>query len=179
MIVVIDLEATCWEERPHDNQMEIIEIGAIKVDLHKGEIVDRYQSFIRPTTSRELSDFCKRLTTITQDDVNRAGYFWEVYPGFTKWFGSPNKNLLASWGNYDKNQIMKDCQLHRLKYHFGDQHWNAKRMFAERFGLKKELGLSAALEFLGMEFKGTPHRAISDAENTARLLIRVFNERTV
>ena len=176
MIKVIDLEATCWNDGSNDRVSEIIEIGGVSVDLSTGQIIDRFQAFIRPQLNPILSDFCKELTSITQKDVDTARYFNEVYPSFVKWFGSKNKHILASWGNYDKNQLRRDVERHGLEWKMGDEHWNLKHMFEQRFATGSQMGLNTAVQRLGMKFVGTHHRGISDAENGGNILIRMFHE---
>lgn len=71
--IIFDLEATCWEN-DHKRQNEIIEIGAVK--LNEGlKTVSDFQIFVKPALSPQLSDFCKRLTSISQADVDAAVYF--------------------------------------------------------------------------------------------------------
>jgi inhibitor of KinA sporulation pathway (predicted exonuclease) len=120
-----------------------------------------------------LSDFCKELTHITQQEISEARRFNEVYKHFSDWYGSKNKNILASWGAFDRNGLIRDCDLHQLEFLQGTEHWNVKNMFRERYNQKK-LGLGKAITYLGMEFDGTPHRALYDAVNTANILRRLF-----
>ena len=74
--LIIDLEATCCKERIITREaMEIIEIGAVVVNARTLDVVDEYTTFIKPILNPTLTDFCKTLTTITQDDVDNAiGY---------------------------------------------------------------------------------------------------------
>ncbi|VVP37235.1 hypothetical protein PS893_04667 [Pseudomonas fluorescens] len=83
----VDLEATCdeveeWESsRPHEvvpDEMETIEIGLVVVDLESLEIVDELQRIVRPQIHPTLTDFCSRLTSIQQADVDGAGTYVEV-----------------------------------------------------------------------------------------------------
>ena len=49
-----------------------------------------------------------------------------------------------------------------------------KPLFSFAFGLTQDLGVSTALDHLGLEFEGNAHRAIDDAYNTARILQKTF-----
>jgi inhibitor of KinA sporulation pathway (predicted exonuclease) len=51
---------------------------------------------------------------------------------------------------------------------------NLKAEFSRHFGLKKKLGISAALRHLGLQFDGSPHRGIDDAKNVARIVRRAM-----
>ncbi|WP_256592648.1 3'-5' exonuclease [Pseudomonas sp. 43NM1] len=80
----VDLEAT-WDEvgesespRPLavvSAQMETIEIGLVVIDMETLEIVDELQRFVRPQINPTLTDFCKKLTSIQQADVDSAGTY--------------------------------------------------------------------------------------------------------
>ena len=74
---VVDLEATCWEERGSPERMEIIEIGAVLLASSRGPAEREHGSFVRPVESPLLSDFCTRLTSIRQQDVDGAPLGWK------------------------------------------------------------------------------------------------------
>ena len=58
-IVVIDVEATCWETREEQGSMpnEIIEIGACELVLKTGEITNRASIAVAPQFTK-VSPFC-------------------------------------------------------------------------------------------------------------------------
>ena len=65
MILVIDVESTCWEGSPPPGQSsEIIEIGLCPVDLKTLTRLEKRSILIKPIQS-EISDFCTELTTLT------------------------------------------------------------------------------------------------------------------
>src|SRR5688572_30288626 len=75
VIVIVDLEATCWEgEPPPGEHQEIIEIGVCTLDLSSGRRLDKESVLVRPERSK-VSDFCTRLTTLTQEQVERGSGF--------------------------------------------------------------------------------------------------------
>ncbi|KAK9169746.1 hypothetical protein Syun_001886 [Stephania yunnanensis] len=64
--VVIDFEATCDKEKiPHPQ--EIIEFPSVLVNGMTGQVEDFFQSYVRPAVHQHLSDFCKELTGIQQN----------------------------------------------------------------------------------------------------------------
>ncbi len=66
-IIVVDIEATCWENKvPEGMESDIIEIGICLLDIHTGEISDNRGIIVRPERST-ISPFCTELTTITQE----------------------------------------------------------------------------------------------------------------
>ncbi len=172
--IIYDLEATCWEDWDNFNKTrEIIEIGAIKVDEY-GEIVGQFSKFIRPVLHPTLSVYCKRLTTITQEQVNRAQYFEEVCEEFVEWIGVNDGEdyLLCSWGYFDRKALVQDCQLHELDYDWTDEHISLKHQYQEIRQLPKPAGLAKAIEKEGFDWEGMQHRGIDDAFNLTKIFIK-------
>src|SRR6185436_2442801 len=97
--VIVDLEATCWENTRNTDRMEIIEIGAVLLLSTLNEPVSEFNRFVRPVVETKLSDFCKRLTSITQSDVDGADTFWTAFHEFLDWIGQ-EPFVLCSWGAY-------------------------------------------------------------------------------
>lgn len=166
--IVVDLEASCWDEpRPKDD-MEIIEIGAVRLD---GElrVVDEFDSFVRPVAEPKLSSFCTALTSIIQADVDASDPFPVVFPRFLAWIGTEPYRL-ASWGFFDVRQFRLDCRRHGLAFpeHFETDHLNLKEEFAKWKGVRR-CGMAKALDHLGLPLEGTHHRGIDDARNIVRI----------
>lgn len=72
-ILVIDLEATC--DDPPFPVTEILEVGAVWV-APDGQILDRFQSFVRPIERPQLTDFCKRLLPHIDQATIDAAPIW-------------------------------------------------------------------------------------------------------
>lgn len=169
--LVVDLEATCCDKQTVKlHEMEIIEIGAVIADQKALNIIDEFQTFVRPVRNPVLTDFCKKLTSITQADVDTAPTYPEAIGTFKKWLNQYSGFIFCSWGDYDKGQFEQDCRFHRLPYPFDVKHLNIKKLFSERNGLKRKFAMAEALEIAGLTLNGTYHRGIDDARNIARLI---------
>ena len=172
--IIMDLEATCWEDDIHkENDMETIEIGAVALDL-AGKISDEFTTFIKPTHNPIISDFCTKLTTITQEDVNSGLSFKDGLAKFHAWLtkqcGSYNTYRLWSWGYYDRAQLERDCQYHDLDCSWLDGiHYNLKTAFALRRSDRREMGTKRAIKASKLKWQGTHHRGIDDAKNIAQI----------
>lgn len=174
--IVYDIEATCWDGAPLSDTQEIIEIGAVMLDDY-GDIIGTFNKFVRPKVHPTLSVFCKQLTTIKQADVNRASDFPNVIERFQDWAKIYDEDyVLCSWGNFDRDIMIDNCELHRIDSYWVDQHINLKKQYKEVKGLKKTQGLKKSIHKEGFEFTGIEHRAISDAENLAKIFIKYFGE---
>lgn len=166
--VIVDLEATCWENTRRPDRMEIIEIGAVHLASAMGPDTDEFGRFVRPIVEPTLSDFCTQLTSITQAEVDAAEMFPTVFADFLDWIG-PEPFVLCSWGAYDLGQFRTDCQRHQVPFpETFERHVNLKKEFAQVFGIRP-CGMAKALAHAGLTLKGTHHRGIDDARNIARL----------
>lgn len=174
MLIVLDLEATCWAEPNLLLKPEIIEIGAVKVDLKNNQIVDTYDALIRPTVNPELSDYCTKLTGITTDMVKGSEYFWQVYPKFVRWAGSKQKGLIGAWGDYDGRALQRDVKLHELEWELTERYLNISHLYTLKKGGKKRGLLKAATES-GVSFEGPQHRALPDALVTAKIFMTLLS----
>lgn len=172
--IVYDLEATCWPDNPTDMVQEIIEIGALKISQF-GELEGTYNRFIRPVLHPNLSLFCRQLTSIDQISINRASLFPEVVEDFQEWAGvfDDEDCVFCSWGSFDKNMLVQDSVLHDLEYDWIEpNHLNIRRQYHDLKRWKTYKGLKKVVELEGFDFTGTYHRAISDAENLAKIFVK-------
>ena len=84
--LICDLEATCCNDNSFSHEeMEIIEIGVVAVNNANGEIESEFQSFVRPVRHPTLTEVCRNLTTIRQEEVDQASAFPEVFAAFMSW----------------------------------------------------------------------------------------------
>lgn len=79
-LCVLDVEATC-EKNCRNYVHEIIEFPVVVVDLYEKEIVGEFHSYVRPTVNSTLSDFCTKLTGITQEKVDQSPTLDQVRRG--------------------------------------------------------------------------------------------------
>ena len=177
--LIIDFEATCCDHSSVPKQeMEIIEFGAVMLQRGTMQIVDEFQSFIRPVRNPQLTPFCTELTTITQQDVDAAPDFASVISALKQWLKPYSNYVFCSWGDYDRYQLDKDCNYHQVAYPLAAGHINVKKCFSEALGLRRKLGLGKAINLMGLSFSGTAHRGIDDARNIAALMPFILNHDT-
>jgi len=168
-ILVIDIESTCWEGPPPPGQEnEIIEIGLCTLEVASGDRRDRESLLVRPERS-SVSAFCTRLTTLTQDQVDRGMGFAEACGVLTERYGSRQRTW-ASYGDYDRRQFERQCASRGLAYPLGPTHLNVKNLLALGLGLRREVGMAEALRLVDLPLEGTHHRGGDDAWNIAGIL---------
>jgi inhibitor of KinA sporulation pathway (predicted exonuclease) len=172
-LLVIDLEATCWQEDPPPGQTnEIIEIGLCELDVQTSKRKTRRSIFVKPEHS-ELSEFCIQLTGITPNMLADALSYSDACAVLEAEYLS-HQRTWASYGDYDRRQFAKQCQAMEVAYPFGPSHINVKNLLALQLGLKHEVNLVEAMHLLGLAFEGRVHRGGDDAWNIAAVLQRVL-----
>jgi 3'-5' exoribonuclease 1 len=181
-ILVVDLEATCCDlQSIPRHQMETIEIGAVMVDRDSLEIVDEFQTFIKPRRHPILTDFCKQLTSISQTQVDIAPTFPDAIDLWQTWLNQFDQTIFGSWGDYDRKQLQQDSKHHRidLPYPVSSNHINLKEQFSISQNLNKRYGMAKALDLARVKLIGTHHRGIDDARNITQLLPYILGIKTI
>jgi len=156
----VDVETTGL--KPKDN--EIIEIGAVKV--HEGKIVDRFNTLVRP--KGDIPEFVMKLTGINQKMVQKAPSFKEIYPDLFNFLG--DSTFVAHNVEFDFNTINET--LLRLKLPvLTHPHLDTQDLLLLYHPNLPSYKLGALARLFQLSSK-TPHRALSDAEIVAKLLIK-------
>lgn len=172
LIVVVDVEATCWKKGVFSRKKETIEIGAVRLlgDRAPSEWPE-FQTFVRPKRLPRLSSFCRELTGISQEEVDAAPSFPEALQRFLEWSQPLDRIVLATWSHYDAWQLDLDLEAHglaKLAIPFLD----VKKLAAQIIGGKS---LEETARELAPESIELPrHRAINDARRTAGILHRLL-----
>jgi inhibitor of KinA sporulation pathway (predicted exonuclease) len=174
-VLVIDLEATCWEDDPPPGQRnEIIEIGSALLSTADGQILRGPELLVRPVSS-VIGKFCTELTGITTEMVEERGIpFAEAIDALEKSYGD-SRIAWASFGDYDRYMLTNACNAHGIRYPLSDTHINVKRIEAI-LGGRKETGMMRCLARLGLRpAEGTQHhRGGDDAVNIAQILWEII-----
>ena len=173
VILVVDVESTCWDGSPPPGQSsEIIEIGLCPVDMQSLTRLEKRSILVRPAQS-EISGFCTDLTTLTPELFTHAGSLTDAVRILKNEYQSKDR-LWASWGDYDRRQFERVCAEQGVSYPFGPSHLNVKSLFAAATGSTQEMGLDGAYKHLGLTMEGTHHRGDDDAWNIAGILCRML-----
>jgi inhibitor of KinA sporulation pathway (predicted exonuclease) len=173
VILIVDVEATCWEGAPpRGEENEIIEVGVCTLEVATGRRREKRSIVVRPERS-SVSPFCTALTTLTQEQVD-AGVSFKEACATLKGELKAHDRLWASYGDYDRRMFERQCQARGVAFPFGPSHLNVKSLFAVAHALPREVGMAEALERVGAPLEGTHHRGGDDAWNIAGLLARLL-----
>jgi len=174
-IIIIDLEATCWKGPvPEGEVNEIIEIGICILNTETFEISQNEGILIHPERST-VSPFCTELTTITQELLDAEGIFFEKACERVRTQYNGHYHTWASYGDYDRNMMKRQCLFRKVDYPLSQDHINVKELFAKTRGVRKT-GMNGALAQLGIPLEGTHHRGVDDAKNIAKILAWCLNQ---
>ncbi|CAO3648743.1 unnamed protein product [Mucor hiemalis] len=180
-----DVEATCEEGGGFTFPNEIIEFPVVLVDGKTFNIVDEYQSYVKPTVNSKLSDFCINLTGISQSTVDKSPSFTEMLIDFQEFlakydlFQSASASFVTD-GPFDiRDFITKQCKHSKLKPRpaYFDIPWvNIRKLFKDFYHQKDNKNIGLMLAHLNMEFQGREHSGLDDARNLAAIGKRMHEE---
>lgn len=128
-----------------------------------------------------LSDFYKKLTTITQQEVDSALLFNEVIQNFEYWVISGNKdNRIVFWncGDYDSRQIKKECIRNNFQGNMINLLNNAKNIkhaFGDLTNIRGRRSMTRMMEYFDIPQESTHHRGIDNARNLGKIFERMYD----
>lgn len=178
-LVLVDLESTCSNSKkpaPGEpvigrGEGEVIEIGAVVIDLEQQVRPRGFRTLVRPIGNPILTTYCINLTTITQAQVDAAPSFPEACAALADFLAPLEAQeggwAWASWGRSDLDLLNSTAARHGIAHPLaGADYHDLKAAFAAMRG--QETGLAPSMKRLGVPSKGKAHRALSDACNLAR-----------
>ncbi len=170
-ILVVDLEATCWEEdgEYQKTHSEIIEIGICVLNTSNGEITQKQGILVKSQRSK-VSEFCTKLTTITPELLDQKGILLADACELIMDEYQSEDYTWASYGNYDKSFFMAQCKRFGVIYPMSNDHINVKVALSDKLKLDRGMGMERALKHLKIPMDGIHHRGVDDAYNTAKIL---------
>lgn len=155
---------------------EIIQLGAIKLDSNFN-IVDIFNSYIKPEIYKDIHPFVGKMTGITKNDVYDAPNFPQVYKEFKKFINSKDP-VLCVWGTGDLKELYRNITYYNLplkslpKSYINVQHYASIHL---KNPPGKSIGLQNAIKTLGLEENKSYHNALNDAYYTSQVFIRIYN----
>lgn len=167
-VVVFDLETTGFSAQKH---AEIIEIGAVRLDLEVGKAVKGFHRYVKPENGT-IPPRIQSVTGITTDMVRNAEYIEDVLPEFYQfisdypvvahnarfdWFRFIQPYMLRV-GRIVTNEVICTLELSKLLHKVMEKH-----------------NLAELCEYYGHPIVGH-HSAFTDAKFTASLCLKMRDE---
>ncbi len=145
---------------------ELIQIGAIKMNGSL-EITDSFTQLIKPVHYARLHPRIKRITHITQEQVDDAPGFAEALERFAAFCGEDY--ALLTWGCDDVSVLEQNKRFFKCDVRLADM-YDMQRVYGELIGnLKERQGLQSAMTHFEIDpDEEKPfHNALNDAYYTA------------
>jgi DNA polymerase-3 subunit epsilon len=161
---VVDVETTGLSPRFNN----VIEIGIVRVSRLK--IVDKYHSLINP--GRAVPYYITSFTGISNDDIYNAPFFEDIVEDLVKYFSG---SIIAGHNlSFDRAFLRKEFEFCG-KEKLGNPHLCTHNLARRLYPMLKSKSLSSICRHLHvMNYR--KHRALEDAEATARILIKMLIE---
>ncbi|MGR5062856.1 3'-5' exonuclease [Photobacterium sp. DNB22_13_2] len=164
-VIVLDFETTGLSPNMGDRA---IEIGAVKIQ--NGIVIDQFQQLMNP--GFRVSSFIEGYTGITNKMLESAPSCHAVMDEFADFI--QGYNLIAHNASFDQRFLNAELEMLNRQYsgNFVCSMLLARRLYQDVPNHK----LGTLVSELNIENNGTFHRALADAEMTARLWQRLVNE---
>lgn len=158
-MIVIDLE---WNSGLYTKVRldEILQIGAVKVDLTRRKIVDSFNAYLRPRVHKRYSPAVEKLPDLALSEGSELD-FPAALEQFLDWCAGDT--LFASWGNSDLNVLIQNRDFHKLTAALPDSFLDLQLAFDRRIGCGNNLSLERAAEYCRVPDVFDPHNALYDA----------------
>jgi|TARA_B110000211_G_C14054571_1_gene542746 DNA polymerase-3 subunit epsilon len=164
-LVILDFETTGLSPTQGDRT---IEIGAVR--LVNGEVTEQFQQLMNP--GRIISPFIEDYTGITNHMLKSASPCSKVMVNFVKFIG--DDNLIAHNAAFDKRFL--DAELSQIDREYPG-HFSCSLLLARRvFQGAPSYNLGNLISYLGIKSSAGYHRALFDAEMTAKLWSALIEE---
>lgn len=167
--IILDIEFN-GRKFASDLPMEVIEIGAIRLDSSL-QYIDEFTSFIKPVYFSKLNSFIQKKTGIPQESIDSASGFRKVCTDFIRWLDRSDDYMIITWGGEDMKRIVLDTRMHKMDdgYWLSVYYYDLLKGYLRFKGLTNDVSVEAALLELGIAPEGSAHRALDDARMTAEI----------
>ncbi|MEG0856546.1 MAG: 3'-5' exonuclease [Terrisporobacter sp.] len=158
---------------------EIIQIGAVKLNS-KLEIIDRFNTFIKPSIYKDVHPFIKKMTGISNDDVKDAPYFSEAFDLFKAFMKSKKNTILCVWGNGDLKELYRNIKYYDLSTdNLSNTYINVQQHASVYFNnpTGKSIGLQNAITLLELNQDKSYHNALNDAYYTSLVFKKIYSDK--
>jgi len=169
--VILDIETTGFSL---DKFSEIIEIGALKVDVETKCVTGHFSQLIRPSNAFSIPSQITDLTSISWAQVEDKPYLEEVLPVFARFLG--DAPVVAHNAQFDWPRFLVPCfrKVGLIATNEAICTMNlAKHLYPDRG--RGGYSLEALCEMFGHQMEGH-HRACMDCRWTASIFLRMVEE---
>ncbi len=158
---------------------EIIEIGAVKLNSSL-ETVDTFSCLIRSQVGKKLRGSVKRLTHISNADLNTGTLFTKAVSDFRRWIGD-EETVVFTWGDTDIRVLIENFSYLNgiTTVPFLTNYCDLQACFHRKMKTPKnnQAGLKTAAEMLQIDPEQfLQHRALGDSLMTSEIFRQIYDE---
>ena len=157
---------------------EIVEIGAVKLNEKRVKIGE-FSKLIKPKVHKQMHKITGKLINLSMEDLENGEDFCDAAKEFLEWCGEDPK--FCSWGPLDLTEFQRNLDFFGMPL-LSDRplaFYDVQKLYSLAFDDgRTRKALSSAVEELGLNTDNPFHRALGDAEYTARIFQR-FKERVL
>jgi len=164
-LIILDFETTGLSPNLGDRA---IEIGAVK--LKNGKVVDQFQELMNP--GRPVSAFIEDYTGITNSMLINAAPCEEVMVRFSDFI--QGHNLVAHNASFDKRFL--DSELQRISSNYDGRFACSLLVSRRLYQSAPNHKLGTLINYKDIASNGSFHRALYDAQMTAKLWLAMIND---
>jgi len=164
-LIILDFETTGLSPNLGDRA---IEIGAVK--LKNGKVVDQFQELMNP--GRPVSAFIEDYTGITNSMLINAAPCEEVMVRFSDFI--QGHNLVAHNASFDKRFL--DSELQRIPSNYDGRFACSLLVSRRLYQSAPNHKLGTLINYKDIASNGSFHRALYDAQMTAKLWLAMIND---
>lgn len=178
--IIMDLEwNTTYARRIKGFLNEVIEIGAVMLDDNLN-IIDEFSCFVKAQVGKKLRSSVKRLTSISNEDLDSGMLFTRAMSKFRDWIGC-EENVVLTWGDGDIRVLIENFRYLNgiTTIPFLTNYIDIQIYVQNILSVSKaqQIGLSAAAEQLGIDENSFfHHRALDDSKLTAECFKKTFDK---
>ena len=170
-----DFEYSCLDTKS-DGGLPIISVGVIICD-GKMQVMDSFYKTVKPLKNETLSERCKKLTGLTQEEIDCSDDFDAVSFKCLEFVNQYGLDTIFVWGSSDSISVKYDFKLHReqelpfsniklLKKHLK----NIEPYLMKKVNLPCHMGLQKLQKMFMIKRKDlVNHNALDDAILLSRL----------
>lgn len=176
--IILDLE---WNQSAGGKEasvehlpFEIFEIGAVKLNENL-EKVSEFHRLVRPRVYRQLHHIISEVTHISTAELEQKGEpFVTVMEDFIRWCGENYR--FCTWGTMDLTELQRNMSYYGMEIPFEKPllFYDVQKLHSLLYSDGKTRdSLDVAVRFFELEADAPFHRALDDADYTARIMGRM------
>ncbi len=157
-------------------QFDLIQIGAYKLDENR-RLTASFCTTIKPMCYKKLHPRIKRITGISQDDMEFSPDFTTAMKSFIKWCGKDF--MLFTWGDDDISILAQNVNFYKFNAENMPPVYDLQQLFGAINGRRKNrFGLRTAMDMYKIKPSAEHpfHCAVDDSYYTALIFQQMPNE---